>query len=101
MTLGGVGSAEGVDGVDGPVAIVLTEDEKEEEKRKEKGAPEGRGPQEVVGSLSVPGPRHSEHVQQLERDDSVEWMIFDNKNTTTASIRHRLFDRRVSIQPEK
>lgn len=38
----------------------------------------------------------------VERDeDSVEWKVFNNDVPTTASIRHRLFERSISVQPDK
>lgn len=38
----------------------------------------------------------------LEKEDCVEWEVFNNERTTsTASIRHRLFERSISVRPEK
>ena len=36
----------------------------------------------------------------LEREDCVEWEVYGT-NTTTASIRHKVFERSVSILPDK
>lgn len=37
------------------------------------------------------------HPTSLERDDSIEWQVF--QDPSTASIRHKLFEKSVSIEP--
>jgi hypothetical protein len=42
-----------------------------------------------------------DHPVSLERDESIEWQVFAEPSTSTASIRHRLFENSVSIQPQR
>ena len=53
----------------------------------------------VLSNGEVYGNEDNECVGE-EDDGSIEWMVL-NKNITTASIRHQVFEKSVSIQPER
>lgn len=65
----------------------------------EEGAEVGNGVSRVVSDSAAVLQRGHGGRALLERDDSVEWRVFEDPST--ASIRHKLFERSVSIQPER
>lgn len=98
----GRGQDERRDALD-EVAIDIDED------TTETGVPIGRVREDseytqARSSVSVPTRRgvssESGRGLSLEQDDSVEWMVF-KEGSTTADIRHKVFERSVSIQPSR